>query len=83
MTAAGRVLPRDQYDRNRARVMQIAALFKMDRQDRLEVAEVLFDRNVSSYNDLSHIEMGRLRDGFECAALICNIQMERAAGKRR
>lgn len=82
MTAAGRVLPRQQYEKDRAAIMRLASAFKLTRAHRLEVAEVLLNRNVSSYSDLSHVEMRRVRDAFEGAALICTIQIERKQGLR-
>lgn len=69
--------------RARRRVFAICNAFDLDRQDRLEVATVLFDRNVDSYADLSPDELHRLRDGFEVAAIVCKIQMERRRGHRR
>lgn len=80
---AGRVVPLRQYDRDRAAIMAICQRFRLRREDRLEVACVLLDRNVNSYNDLSHVEMRRLRDAFEGAALVCMIQVERKTGERR
>lgn len=79
---AGRVLPRQQYEADRAAIMRLAGAFKLTRAHRLEIAEVLLNRNVSSYNDLSHVEMRRVRDAFEGAALICTIQIERKRGER-
>jgi len=82
-TAPGRVIPKDQYQRDRGRVFDICKRFGLTRGDRIELATVLLDRNVESYKDLSHVELHRLRDALEGAALICWMQMERRAGQRR
>lgn len=69
--------------RNRAAVFVICKRFDLGRAERLEIATVLFDRNINSYNDLSAQEWMRLRDAFEGAVLVCSIQMERVRGQRR
>lgn len=73
----------EQRRRNRAAVFVICKRFDLGRAERLEIATVLFDRNINSYNDLSEYEWLRLRDAFEGAVLVCSIQMERRQGKRR
>lgn len=79
--------PRDDTEpawlRSRRRIFMICNAFKLDRQDRLEVATMLLNRNVESYADLSPAELHRLRDGFEVAVVVCKIQIERRSGERR
>lgn len=83
MTAPGRVIPRDQHRKNLAAIFAICNRFSLTRGDRMELAEVLLDRNVNSYSDLSTHEVGRIRDALEGAALVCLFQIERKRGERR
>lgn len=71
------------YVANRGAAFAIAAKFSMTRGERIELVTVLFDRNVDSWADLSPDEWGRLREGLECAALVCSFQMQRRSGERR
>lgn len=73
----------DQWERDRRAVFATCNAFDLGRPERLELATVMFDRNVSSFNDLSASEMGRLRDALEGAAIVCSIQLERRRGQRR
>lgn len=66
-----------------AGIFRICAAFRLTRGDRIELATVLFDRNVESFNDLNGAELARLRDALEGAALVCRMQMERRSGERR
>lgn len=69
--------------RNQAAVFAICNRFDLGRAERLEIATVLFDRNINSYKELSRPEWARLRDAFEGAVLVCSIQLERRRGERR
>lgn len=69
--------------RCRRRVFMLCNAFGMNREDRLELASVFLDRNVDSYSDLDPAELSRLRDGLECAAIVCMFQMQRRSGDRR
>jgi len=73
----------DKWERDKRAVFAICRSFDLGRPERLELATVLFDRNVSSYADLTAAEMARLRDALEGAALVCTIQLERRRGQRR
>lgn len=66
----------------RRRVFAICSQFGLSRADRLELAEVMFDRNVGSYSELGPIEITRLRDALEGAAIICMFQAQKRAGER-
>lgn len=66
-----------------AAIFRVCSVFDLGRGERIELATVLFDRNVESYNDLSLGELSRLRDALEGAALVCRMQMERKRGVRR
>lgn len=69
--------------RNRKACFAICNAFSLNRGDRLELASVLFDRNVNSWNDLDSVELGRLRDALEGATLVATFQMERRRGLRQ
>lgn len=73
----------DQRERDRRAIFAICGRFRLGRGERCEIASVLLDRNVETYSDLSTPDLARLRDGFEVAALVCAIQMERRRGERR
>jgi hypothetical protein len=73
----------DQWERDKRRVFSICRAFDLGRPERLELATTMFDRNVSSFADLSTAEMARLRDALEGAAIVCTIQLERRRGQRR
>lgn len=66
-----------------AAIFRTCSAFGLDRGERIELATLLFDRNVESYNDLSMGELSRLRDALEGAAWVCRMQMERNRGERR
>lgn len=65
-----------------AAVFRICEVFSLSRGDRIELATVLLDRNVESYNHLSLQELQRVRDALEGAVLVCTFQMERKRGDR-
>ena len=69
--------------RNMRRAQMIAGAFGLTRQDRLEIATVLFNRQVQSWGDLDNGELNTLRWGLEAAVLVCTIHMERRDGTRR
>lgn len=69
--------------RSRRRVFALCNAFGFNREDRLEFATVMLDRNIESYNDLSPAEISRLRDMLEGAALACLIQVQKRRGERR
>lgn len=68
---------------DRKAIFRLCGAFGLDRGDRINVATVLLNREVESYRDLSPHELSRLRDALEGAALVCQIQMERRAARRR
>lgn len=72
----------DRWETDKRRVFALCKVFDLGRPERLEIATVLFDRNVTSLADLDIPEMGRLRDALEGAALVCTIQLERRRGQR-
>lgn len=71
------------HRRNMVACLAICGKFSLDRQDRLEVAQVLLDRNLDSFNDLSPAELSRVRDALEGAVLVAHIQIQRRLGERR
>lgn len=71
------------HRRNLAAIFSMCSKFSLTRGDRMEFAEVLLDRNVNSYNDLSPAELQRVRDGLEGAALVCLFQIQRRRGERQ
>lgn len=66
-----------------AAIFRVCAVFDLGRGERIELATILFDRNVESYNDLTLGELSRLRDALDGARIVCTIQMERKRGTRR
>lgn len=70
---------RDQLMR---RIFAICQSFDLGRGERLEVATVVLDRNVESFNDLSTPDLRRIADAFGGAVVVCTIQMERRKGQR-
>lgn len=71
-----------QRDVDRRAIFAICNAFHLSRGERIEVATVLLNRNVESFRDLSAVEVSRLRDALEGAALVCNIQIEKRRGQR-
>ena len=72
-------------DRNHdmLRCFSLCNAFGMTRPERLDLATTFLDRaSTSSFNDLSPIELARLRDGLECAAFVCKMQMDRRAAAK-
>jgi hypothetical protein len=69
--------------RSRRRVFALCNAFGFSRATRLDYATVFLDRNVESYSDLSPVEIARLRDALEGAALACMFQIEMRRGERR
>lgn len=70
------------HEAQRRAIFRICAVFSLSRGDRIELATVLLDRNVDSYNDLSLDELHRVRDALEGAALVCQFQLQRKRGER-
>lgn len=71
-----------QHRANLRAVFRICNAFNLTRGHRMEIATVLLNRNVETFGDLSAAEARRLRDGFEVAVLVCQIQLERRRGER-
>lgn len=71
------------HRRNMVACFAICGKFSLDRQERLGIAQVLLDRNLDSFNELSPAELCRVRDALEGAVLVAHIQIERRLGARR
>lgn len=65
-----------------ALVFHACRAFGLNRQDRLEVATVVLNRNVDSFRQLGPVEIERLRDAMTGAVTVARIRMERRAGTR-
>lgn len=63
----------------RRRLHALARQCGLDRDDRLEVAEVLLRRDVGSWNDLDEAECRRLADAMEGFAFIAHLQARAGA----
>lgn len=46
----------------------------LDRQDRLDLAEIMLNRDVPTFTDLSEDEVGRLLDALRGWAYICHLR---------
>ena len=73
---------RDVWRRNQQACFAAANAFDLTRAHRMEIASVLLNRNVESWNDLDHVELGRLRDALNGALLVAHIHIERRKGQR-
>lgn len=73
----------ERHRRNMVACFAICGKFSLTRGERLEIASVLLDRNLDSFNDLSKAELSRVRDALEGAVLVAHIQIERRLGERR
>lgn len=73
---------RSVWRRNQQACFAIANSFDLSKAHRLEIASVLLDRNIESWNDLDHVELGRVRDALEGALLVAHIHVERQRGQR-
>jgi hypothetical protein len=69
--------------RSRKRVFALCNAFGFSREDRIEFATVLLNRNIDSFNELDPAEISRLRDALEGAALACLFQVQKRRGERR
>jgi len=63
-------------------IMAAAHAFGLSDSDRYEIATVLLDRNVESYNDLDPAELDRMWYAFNGAVLVATLLMERRRGER-
>lgn len=72
-----------QWARDRKAIFAVCNAFGLGRGERLEIATVLFDREVDSFSALSPGELARLRDAMEGSRLVCVIQIEKRNGTRR
>ena len=68
--------------RDMRRSQMIAGAFGLTDGDRYDIATVLFNREIRSWNDLDQRELHILRMGLECAVLVCKVHMERRSGER-
>lgn len=71
-----------QWLRDRRSVFASCAAFGLSRGERLEVAAVILNREVDSFVALGPRELARLRDAFDGAVLVANIQIEKRRGTR-
>jgi hypothetical protein len=69
--------------RSRKQVFALCNAFGFSREDRIEFATVLLNRNIDSFNELDPAEISRLRDALEGAALACLFQVQKRRGERR
>lgn len=60
----------------------IAGAFGLTRENRLDIATTLFNREVSSWSDLDDRELHTLRWGLECSLLVAKIHLDRRAAPR-
>lgn len=72
----------DRRTRDLRAIFSICSAFSLTRGDRMEIASVMLNANVESFNQLDSTEVRRLRDGLEGAVLVCKIQLERRRGER-
>ena len=69
-------------DKRLAFVFHACRAFGLTRQDRLEVATVVLDRNIDSFKQLGPTDVARLTDAMRGAVTVASIRMERRAGTR-
>lgn len=75
-------LDRDVWRRRQQACFVLANAFDLSKAHRLEIASVILDRHIESWNDLDHVEMGRLLDALQGASLVAHIHIERRRGQR-
>lgn len=63
----------DVIDVRRRKLFGYAATFGMSRQERIDLAEMMLRRDVTSWKDLNGEQVNRLLDAFEGAALIMHL----------
>lgn len=80
MTAA--TVEKPPIQRQRERVFALCSKLRLRRSDRLEVAAYVLGREVTSFNELSPVDLARLVDGFEATYYAMTILMERQRGQR-
>ena len=68
--------------RVREAIFCVAREFRLTRAERLEVAAYVLNREVSSYTELSPVELGRMLDAFQGAKYIATIKIEHRRGQR-
>lgn len=65
-------------DARRRKLFGYADTFGMTRQERIDLAEMILRRDVTSWKDLNSEQVNRLLDAFEGAALIMHLLQTRA-----
>ena len=60
----------ERIEARRKKLFIYARMFGLDRDERLEFAQLLLHRDINSWQDLTDQQMGRLLDAFEGAALL-------------
>jgi hypothetical protein len=63
-------------------IITAARAFGLSDADRYEIASILLDRNVESYNDLDPAELDRMWYAFNGAVLVAYLLMERRKRER-
>lgn len=61
----------------RRKAMHYASVYGLDRQDRLELAEMILRRDVTSWKDLTEPELIRILDALEGFGLVTHLRTSR------
>lgn len=75
------VIP-DLRRRQMARIERRCKQMCLSRSDRLEIASIVLNANVESFNQLGPVEMARMVDGFDLAYYAMHLLAERQRGLR-
>jgi len=62
----------------RRKLFTYADSFGLTRDERLELSEMLLRRDIASWKDLTDIQVLRMLDAFEGAALLLHLTQERS-----
>lgn len=64
----------------RRKAMHYAATYGLDRQERIELAEMILRRDIGSWTELSEPDLVRLLDALEGYALVSHLRGQAGAG---